>query len=197
MFERARFTEKAYRAIEIAQKAAGIVVREMSGTLDLRPVEPEHILFGLLLVDPRLLRQLSPTRESIVFDLSSSLDRFIPEHREYLLSITEPLLSRAATEVVGRAARESSGLGQQAIATEHLLLGLLESKRFALFGLLRVGRSPVSKLLMEHGLHIEEIRTQIKSGSITPQTTGISKGAILMGRTLREAYKAIGLLPER
>jgi ATP-dependent Clp protease ATP-binding subunit ClpA len=195
MFTITRFTEKAYRAIDNAQKIAGVSVQEMLGTIDLKPIKPEHILSGLLSADADLFRQLSPTRKGIISDLFNSLEPYALEHQEYLLCVTEPMFSTSGKEVMRLAAKQSSQLWQKHIATEHLLLGLLESKQYRLFGIITLGSSAVSKILTEHGFDVKEVRAHVKNGSITPQTTGVSQGTILMGKTLRNAYKRIGLMP--
>ncbi len=182
MFWRQKFTELVIQAINTAQEMAGLSSQSISTSTNLLPIEPEHILTGLLCSDPKLFRQLSPGNNGIVGDLFKLLQPYIPEHQDRLTGVAEPLFSPAGEEVIKLAEEESRKLAQEQICTEHLLLGLLTSQ------------SPASKLLIEQGFDTERVRSQVKSGSITPQASGANAGAVLMGKSQFETYSATGWL---
>ncbi|HET6770530.1 MAG TPA: ATP-dependent chaperone ClpB [Actinomycetota bacterium] len=127
-----RLTQKSQQALEEAQRLAAARNHQQ--------LEPEHILFALL-NDP----------DGVVYPLMHAVGvspRTLRDRVEELLDRTpkvygppqEVSLSRAAADVLERALAEASGLTDEYVSTEHLLLAMLQ------------GSSPVSRLLEETGL---------------------------------------------
>lgn len=175
MIKGERFTEKALGAVNSAWYE--------SSPRGLRPVRPEHILLGLLTVDPQLFRLLSLSPNDQVKSIRDALKAFIPRRRKNWTSTELPTLSPAAEQVIALAAFESEKLRHGYIGTEHLLLGLLlsehESEPPRRFGLMRRRLLSVSRVLKERGFNVGEVTRKIDAGSVTPQTWQASGGPVL------------------
>lgn len=175
MFKEERFTEKALSAVNSAWYE--------SSPRGLRPVHPEHILLGLLTVDPQLFRLLSPSPIDQVASIRDALKAFIYRRRKSWTSSELPTLSPAAEQIIALATLRSEKLDHEHIGTEHLLLGLLLSERESepprRFGLMRRQSLSMSRILKERGFSVEEITDKISAGSVTPQTWQASGGSVL------------------
>lgn len=185
MLHRERFTEKAYRAIVFA--------RSESSPRGPRPVQPEHILLGLLRSDPELLCLLSSGRTDVVGRIHRALKAFISKRRKSWVSEDLWLYAPSTEKIVEFAANESQRLSQDLIGTEHLLLGLLQSEHRSepphRLGLLRRRPISVSEILRTHGLDSDTVAAQINSGNITPQTMVADGGPVLRGKSSRTGRK--------
>ncbi len=137
MFE--RFTERARRVILLAQEEA----RRLSHG----PVEPEHILLGILRegegVASKVLASLNIRPERVRAVLEGAIGR--QERMPY----TEALTWRAR-KVLALTLGETLSLGQNYIGTEHLLLGLI-----------RAGEGVAASLLEAVGADLERARGQV------------------------------------
>jgi len=162
MFERTEFTEKAYMVIVFA--------RHECCPRRSRPVKAEHLLLGLLRADPNLFQNLLPGRNDIVANIRKELKSFTAQRIKSWSAPLPPPLSLAAQEVLTIAQDESKKMGEKLIGTEHILLGLLQSKKARLFGLIERGSSRASRILQDQGLRAEDVRARLSAGSITPQS---------------------------
>jgi ATP-dependent Clp protease ATP-binding subunit ClpB len=112
-------------------------------------LEPEHILFALL-SDPDgvvypLLHAVGVSPRTLRDRVEEVLDR-APKVYGPPQGVS---LSRAAADVLERALTEASGLTDEYVSTEHLLLAMLE------------GSSPLSRLLLETGLTRDSVLTAL------------------------------------
>src|SRR5258705_2965852 len=105
MLHRERFTEKTYRAIVFA--------RSESSPRGPRPVQPEHILLGLLRSDPELLCLLSSGETDVVGGIHKALKAFISKRRKSWVSEELWLYAPSTEKIVEFAANESQRLGQE------------------------------------------------------------------------------------
>jgi hypothetical protein len=110
-----RFTDRARRAVHLAQEEARLLRHDYTGT--------EHLLLGLLYegegVAARALKSLGITRE----DVRGQLEE-ITGHGQSSPMGPIPFTPRTK-KVLELALREALALGHHYIGTEHLLLGLL------------------------------------------------------------------------
>jgi prophage maintenance system killer protein len=125
-----RFTDRARRAVHLAQEEARLLRHDYVGT--------EHLLLGLLYegagVAAKALESLSISRE----DVRGQVEEIIG-HGQGSRSGHLPFTARAK-KVLELSPREALALGHHYIGTEHLLLGLLrEGKGVAAQVLTRLG----------------------------------------------------------
>jgi ATP-dependent Clp protease ATP-binding subunit ClpA len=132
------------------------------------PVEPEHILLALLLVDPELFRLLAPTGKDQIEDIRSDLKAFNPRRRKSWRG-QKPPLSSSSTEVIALAESWSRSLACDRIGTEHLLLGLIESRTSGLSEEKLPSR--VSNILTSRGFSAERVEAQARAGTIIQRAT--------------------------
>src|SRR5919109_1740072 len=114
-----RLTQKSQQALEEAQRLAGARNHQQ--------LEPEHLLFALL-SDPDgvvypLLHAVGVSPRTLRDRVEEVLDR-VPKVYGPPQGVK---LSRAATDVLERALTEASGLTDEYVSTEHLLLAMLDS----------------------------------------------------------------------
>lgn len=130
--ERFRFTERARRALSLAQESAEI--------LQHNSIRTEHLLLGLVREDGGIagtvLRELGLTRqqvEALVRELSAASGG----------SAKTPELAPSVRKALEKAVEQARKMGHHYIGTEHLLLGLIEQKdSTAVTILARLGVSP-------------------------------------------------------
>jgi len=91
------------------------------------PIEPEHLLLGLLRKDKALVADFLPLRmcrrEMIRQQVEASLTK-----GEKIPTVVEIPLSRMSERVLEYAQEESENLKHREVGTEHLLLGLLRQQ---------------------------------------------------------------------
>jgi hypothetical protein len=133
MFE--RYTEKARRVIFFGRYEAS----EYGSPV----IDTEHLLLGLLREDPSLGRWYPKTNADA---LRQRIDDQLLKHTKISTSVDMPL-SKAAKDVLRRAADEADDLGSRNIGTQHLFLGLIGEKD-----------SLSSQLLLEGGADATAIR---------------------------------------
>ncbi len=113
-------------------------------------IETEHLLLGILREDKALTNRFLRSHASV-----ESIFKQIQEHtvvREKVSTSVDLPLSNESKRVLAYAAEESDRLGHKVIGAEHLLLGLLrEEKCFA------------AAILLERGLKLKQVRTELAS----------------------------------
>ncbi len=155
----AALTEKARRVFFFARYEAS-----QWGAV---PVEPEHVLLGLLRADGELFCLLAPSRPEIVEDIISSIKKLAPRNGGESPTSVMPL-SGSTLEMIQLAAEETGRQGHRHVGTEHLLLALLLGSNFL-----------IKTLLERHGLSVGGVRDQVCRGSITPQSGQGSERGVL------------------
>jgi hypothetical protein len=134
-----------------------------------RYIEPEHILEGLLLEDPKLFDLVFPEKANLVKELNDELATWrgspTPQTEKKDLS-----LSPAAKEVVAAAGTEQLRLGHSNIATQHLLLALLTACRQRPRWFRKATKLRVQQLLTKHGITPELTERKTSSRIVTPST---------------------------
>lgn len=173
MHEMERCTEKVKSAIFFARYDAC-----QHGS---RSLKPEHLLLGLLRVDPDLFRLFSSGQRNEAEDIRAVVEGMLPLHAAIELPLVTPL-SRSTKYVIELAGEESKSLGHSYIGTEHILLSLLKAKRTRALGLIKKGPSPLSIILRERGFSIEQIVTKVAGGSVTIQDSDRSN-SVALGRS--------------
>ncbi len=139
-----KLTIKAQEAIQQAQEIASSYSNQL--------LEPEHI-FAALIQDP------AGIVVSTLQKLGSNIDLLKIKTGELLEKLPKVSgagsglsLSREASDVLENSAREASALKDEYVSTEHLLLGLADSKKSSIFGLLKsegITKDNVLKALKE------------------------------------------------
>jgi ATP-dependent Clp protease ATP-binding subunit ClpA len=139
-----RFTERARRVILMGQEEAGKMGSGHVGT--------EHLLLGLLLetegVAAQVLQKMDFTADSVRDTIRQAGE---PENRG-----VEPKLTRGARQVLELAADEARRMRHNSIGTEHLLLALLRERD----GL-------AAEILLDVGLNLEDVRSQVMEFLVT------------------------------
>ncbi len=114
-----RFTEKAQEALLAAQED---VVRKQQSQM-----EPEHLLIALLTqeggVVPQVILKLNLNPQAILAEATAEVDK-LPR----LSSPGSASISGRAQSVLVKASDEASGLKDEYVSTEHLLLAMLDPK---------------------------------------------------------------------
>lgn len=172
-----RFGDRARRAIYWALAEA---------RSDASPrIEPEHIVRGLLREDPELFRVLGPDTSSLLDDLRADLT-YEPE-----APATDPRadvgLSAEAKWIVVSANTVRNRLEQDSVATQHLLLGVLEAEGERP-GWFRVRREKIDtrakRVLLNHGFRSDEIWPKLENGYVTPQTRVLDDAVVALNARL-------------
>ena len=174
-----RFTERARKVIILAKEEAKRFNHDYIGT--------EHILLGLIKegesVAAAVLQTLGLSLETIRLEVEK-LVQFGPST---IVSGDIPFTPKAK-KVIELAMDEARRLGHNYIGTEHLLLGLIKE-----------GEGVASHVLMNVGLDLNKVRTEVIKllGSSTPQTGGTGGGAtggpgVAKGKTKTPALDAFG-----
>ncbi len=154
-----KLTIKSQEAIQQAQEIASNYSNQL--------LEPEHI-FAALLQDPEGIVVSTMQKLGANIDL---LKIRTGELLEKLPKVTGAgsgqSLSREASDVLENAAREASSLKDEYISTEHLLLGLADSKKSSIAELLRTHDITKDNILKA----LKEIRGSNKVTGQNPEDT--------------------------
>ena len=151
------------KAQEAVQRAQQIAMEQQH-----QSIECSHLLKGILLVDenvwPFVMKKLAVNATHI----ESALDQMIAQ----LPKVTggESYLSREAGEALNKAQSALKEFGDEYIALEHLLLGILR------------GGSPVSRMLKDAGINEKELIESIKA---------LRKGSRVHTKSAEETYQAL------
>ena len=156
-----RFTDRASKALALAQQGAGRLDHAHTGT--------EHILLGIFREEGAAARVLQRYTLS-VSTLESEIRRL---HQKGLMSIIMPPPSAAipftqrAEKLLAAALEEAQALGQPKADVEHLLLGLLRRRDCG-----------AAKILLNLGLGLERIRGSVLEtlGKAPPGPPGVRAG---------------------
>ena len=166
-----RFTERARKVILLAKEEAKRFNHDYMGT--------EHILLGLIRegegVAAAVLQKLGLSPEKIRLEV----EKLVQSGPTTMVSGDIPFTPKAK-KVIELAMEEARSLGHNYIGTEHLLLGLI-----------REGEGVASQVLMNLGLDLNRVRSEVITllGSSTPATpTAGGTG----GRTKTPALDAFG-----
>ena len=143
MFE--RYTEKARRVIFFARQEAS----ELGGPA----IEPHHILLGLIREDPPLITRFCKLTLPLL-DLRDRIRASTGPVKKLPASVDMPLSSQTK-HVLSYAADESQQLNHRYLSTEHLLLGLLREEQ-----------TTAAEILIEHGVHLNIVRDELRGGTI-------------------------------
>ncbi len=174
-----RFTERARKVIILAKEEAKRFNHDYIGT--------EHILLGLIKegesVAAAVLQTLGLSLETIRLEVEK-LVQFGPST---IVSGDIPFTPKAK-KVIELAMDEARRLGHNYIGTEHLLLGLIKE-----------GEGVASHVLMNVGLDLNKVRTEVIKllGSSTPQGGGgggggAASGGVAKGKTKTPALDSFG-----
>ncbi|MFZ0797703.1 MAG: Clp protease N-terminal domain-containing protein [Terriglobales bacterium] len=140
MFE--RYTEKARRVIFFARYEAGQFGSPY--------IESEHLLLGLLRESKALSGRILSGPSFTVDDLRKEVEKHATVGKKIPTSVDLPI-SNECRSILRYAADEADRLGHKHIGTEHLLAGmLLERDCYA------------ARLLREHGVSLESVRSEIQ-----------------------------------
>ncbi len=148
-----KLTIKSQEALQSAQEIASNYSNQM--------VEPEH-LFAALVQDPEgivssTLQKLGVNKDLMKIKVGELLEK-LPKVSG---SSSGQALSRETNEVLENAFKEASSLKDEYVSTEHLLLGLADSKR-----------SAVSELLKSQGVTKNNILKALKEVRGSNRVTG-------------------------
>jgi ATP-dependent Clp protease ATP-binding subunit ClpC len=128
-----RFTERARRAVVLAQDEARTLEHNYIGT--------EHILLGLLREEEGLAARALHALEVTIEQVRADLERIIGRGTE--VTPGEIPLTPRAKRVLGHAVGEADALGHGFVGTEHVLLGLLREEDGVAAQILRDSGAPV------------------------------------------------------
>ena len=165
-----KFTERARKVILLAKEEAKRFNHDYIGT--------EHILLGLIRegegVAAAVLQKLGLSPEKIRLEV----EKLVQSGPSTMVSGDIPFTPKAK-KVIELAMEEARSLGHNYIGTEHLLLGLI-----------REGEGVASQVLMNLGLDLNRVRSEVITllGSSSPAPTGTGSGA----RTKTPALDAFG-----
>ncbi len=131
-------------------------------------IECSHLLKGIFLVDEHVLPFVFKKLSVNAGHVESAVERMIEAYPK--VSGGERYLSREAGEALNRAQSAVKELGDEYIALEHLLLGLIRSK------------GEVSKMLKDVGLNEKELVVAIKE---------LRKGSRVQTKSAEDSYRAL------
>ncbi|HER23772.1 MAG TPA: ATP-dependent Clp protease ATP-binding subunit [Candidatus Atribacteria bacterium] len=148
-----RYTEKAKRAIMIAQEEAIRLNHDYIGT--------EHILIGLIKeeegVASQVLRQLGANIDKVVEEVERLIGK--GEYQQ----VGEIAFTPRAKKILELASQEASQLKNNYIGTEHILLGLIKE-----------GNGVAVRILADLGINLDNVYSEIMKVLMEDETQGIS-----------------------
>jgi len=146
-----RYTEKAKRAIMIAQEEAINLNHDYIGT--------EHILIGLIKeeegIASQVLKQLGTNIDKVVEDLERLVGK--GEYKQ----VGEIAFTPRAKKVLELASQEASQLKNNYIGTEHILLGLIKE-----------GSGVAVRILTDLGINLDNVYSEIMKVLMESQAQG-------------------------
>jgi len=151
-----RYTEKAKRAIMIAQEEAINFNHDYIGT--------EHILIGLVKEEEGVASQ-------ILKELGASVDKVVEEverlvGRGEYQQVSEITFTPRAKKVLELASQEASQLKHNYIGTEHILLGLIKE-----------GSGVAIRILADLGINPENVYTEVMKVLMESEAQGFPSSA--------------------
>jgi ATP-dependent Clp protease ATP-binding subunit ClpB len=157
------FEKLTIKAQEAVQRAQQIAMEQQH-----QSIECSHLLKGITMVDenvlPFIMKKLSINREHVEAALEQMINQ-LPR-----VSGGESYLSKETGEALNKAQSALKEFGDEYIALEHLLLGILRSG------------NPVSRMLKDAGINERELVESIKA---------LRKGARVQSKSAEETYQAL------
>ncbi len=155
-----KLTIKAQEAVQRAQ--------QLAAENDNQSVECSHLLRGIMMVDenvlPFIMKKLSVNSQQV----EAALDKMIAQYPK--VTGAEQYLSRETGSALNKAQSSLKELGDDFIALEHLLLGIVRSG------------DPVSRMLKDAGINDKELVEAIKS---------LRKGSRVDSKSSEDTYQAL------
>lgn len=151
MFE--RFTDRARRVLVIAQQEARTLGHEFLGG--------EHILLALLSEGEGIAAKALRQQGLVAAELRQRVNEAPAPATEPETAVHAPPFTPDAKRSLEAALREALNLGHEHIGTEHLLLGLL-----------RDPQGPAARVLVESGLHLDDVHAAVLQLLTRPARTG-------------------------
>ncbi|MDO8734453.1 MAG: Clp protease N-terminal domain-containing protein, partial [Elusimicrobiota bacterium] len=137
-----RFTERAQRAIRLAQEEAK--------RLNHDSITPEHILLGLLDLDDGVAATIISNLSVHTARIKIEIEKALPVG-DNLLQYGELPLTPKARKVLEYAIEEAQKMAHSYVGTEHILLGLIKE-----------GESVAAAVLQNLGLSLDTIRLEVE-----------------------------------
>jgi ATP-dependent Clp protease ATP-binding subunit ClpB len=154
------YTIKSQEAVQKAQ--------EMAGVNQNQAIETSHLLKGVLTVDENAIPYLLKKMDVNIDSLTRSLDKMIQSYPR--VTGGEHYLSNNASQALQKAVKAASGMKDEFVSLEHLLLGILQV------------HDDVSKLLTESGVSEKELHSAIKQ---------LRKGSTVNSQTAEDTYNSL------
>ncbi|HNP18673.1 MAG TPA: ATP-dependent chaperone ClpB [Fulvivirga sp.] len=115
------FDKYTIKSQEVLQKAA-----EIAGANDQQAIEPGHLLKAILSSDENMVSFIIKKLNANQQNISTKVDELIATYPK--VSGQQPYLSNESAAVLQKAEKELKALGDEYIAVEHILIGLLQTK---------------------------------------------------------------------
>ncbi len=136
-----RFTERAQRAIQLAQEEVKRLNHDYLGT--------EHLLLGLIDLNEGVASLVLANLELDLSKIRKEVEKIVGAGDTIMLLGEVPFTPRAK-KVLQLAVAESQTMGHSRIGTEHILIGLL-----------REGEGIAAKVLVAMGIQLDRVREEI------------------------------------
>lgn len=140
MFE--KFTDRARKVMSIARQEAQRLNSEVIGT--------EHILLGIAQEGQSIAAKVLHSMQIDFKKIRQEIEKLVTPNTSPTVTLGQIPLSPRAKRVIELAGEIAQQLGQEAIATEHLLLGLLKE-----------AEGVAAQALQNLGVRLEEVRDKI------------------------------------
>lgn len=128
------------------------------------PVEEEHILLALILVDPDLVQSLSPGCENVTAAIKGSFGDLMIDQTHSWFATEPPPLSSSAEGVLSAARDWSISLGDGQVDTEHLLLALVDRQPAGANA--QHIHSRVAEILTGLGFNTGDVLARLRTGTL-------------------------------
>ena len=169
-----RFTERARKVIILAKEEARRFNHDYIGT--------EHILLGLIKEGEGVAAAVLQSLGLNLHALRLGVEKLVQAGPSTIISGDIPFTPKAK-RALELSMDEARRMGHNYIGTEHLLLGLL-----------REGEGAASHILLNQGLDLGKVRSEIMKllGSVTPETTAPGPGPGGVTKSKTPALDAFG-----
>jgi len=153
-----KFTDRARKVMQLATQEAQRFNHEYIGT--------EHILLGLIAENSGVAANVLKNLDIDLYRVRSEIELIVQAGPD-MVSIGRLPQTPRAKKVIEFAIEESRKLGHEYVGTEHLLLGLL-----------RDDGGVASQVLLNMGLHLDQVRDEVLNILATPQIHEANPGTI-------------------
>jgi ATP-dependent Clp protease ATP-binding subunit ClpB len=157
------FEKLTIKAQEAVQRAQQLAMEQQQ-----QSIECSHLLKGIWMVDEHVLPFIMKKLSINAGHVEAALDQMIAQLPK--VSGGESYLSHEAGEALNKAQSALKEFGDEYIALEHLLLGIVR------------GNNPVSRMLKDAGINQKELVESIKA---------LRKGGKVHSRSAEESYQAL------